>query len=63
MPHQIALRVEDKAFSNGDNYHVGMTGFKASLTSQPGFTHAFTTYTDPDTGYTRTDITIEKIND
>lgn len=49
--YNTVLRIKDKSFSNGQNFHVGMKGMEMEMTSIPGFTHKMKTIHDPITGY------------
>ncbi len=38
MSHSTVIRVTDKCFSQGEDYHVSMKGIRAEITVEPGWT-------------------------
>ena len=62
MAFATALRVTKKSFSNGQDFHVGMKegSLMFEVTSEPGYSHIFQTFVDPETGYTKTIVKMVK---
>ena len=58
--HQTALKIIEKSWSSGANYHVGQKGLNMILTHKPGWITKTESFFDEAKGYYTTRIWLER---